>query len=162
MSKLPFKLHIMNQHIIIIAVFISITLISACTSQTIIEQPAVQVRDQASLITSKREMRDSTIIYRFPFDLENNNKDASLTLDFIVVDTGHCQTTYTPTTVSVNGQLVNKIDFREFDFQSRHILDMPIKRSNLIAGRNQIEIVTGECSYDIDDMIMNDMKIKLD
>ena len=121
-------------------------LINACTSPKIIEHPNVQVKDQASLINSKKEMSDSTIIYRFPFEIKNNKKDASLTLDFFVIDTWHCQTTYTPTTVSVNGQLINKIDFRKSEAQSRHVIDIPIKRTYLIAGRNQIDIITGECS----------------
>ena len=162
MIKQLFTTYIMNQHIRIITTFLCIPLICACTTSQIIVQPVVKVIDQANLINSKKEMRDSAIVYRFPFEIENNDKDASLKLDFIVNDTGHCQTTYTPTTVSVNNQRVKEIDFREFEFQSRHIIDIPIKRVYLMSGRNQIEIITGECSYDIDDMVMNEMKIELD
>ena len=125
------------------------------------EPPVVTVDKSVSLIKSKKEMHDSTVVYRFPFEIESNNQDASLTLDFVVIDMGHCPSTYQPTTVSVNGQLVDEIDFREFDYKERYKFDIPISKNTLVAGRNKVEIVTGECSYDIDDMVMNDLKITL-
>lgn len=152
----------MNQYITSTTLFLCMSLINSCTSHKIITQPVVQLKKQGNLLTSKKEMGNSAILYRFPFVTETNEKNASLTLDFIVNDTGHCQTSYIPTTVSINNQLVKEIDFREFEFQSRHVIDIAIKNTYLIAGRNQIEIVTGECSYDIDNMLMNEMKIRLD
>lgn len=125
------------------------------------ELSPVMVKKSASLIKSKKEMHDSTQIYSFPFEIESNNQDASLSLDFVVIDMGHCPVSYQPTTVSVNGQLVDEIDFRDFDYQERYKFDIPISKQMLVAGRNKIEIVTGECSYDIDDMVMNDLKITL-
>ncbi len=144
--------------------FLFIALVSGCSLQQQTktqDQPAVKVTDQASLISSKKEMHDSSIIYRFPFDIDNNQRDASLTLDFVVIDKGHCPVTYTPTVISVNGQQIDEIDFRELEYKEHYKFDIPISQSVLVVGRNQVEIVTGECSFDIDDMVMNDMKITL-
>jgi hypothetical protein len=125
------------------------------------EMTPVTVDSDTSLIQGHRELFDSTVVYRFPFILNDTSKDAQLRLDFIVVDKGHCPLTYVPTKISLNGELLQVIDFREFEFDTRQIVEIPMKKSFLVKGKNTIEIVTGQCDYDIDDMMMNDMRIEL-
>ena len=147
----------------IIALLTSASLIGCASKTKKPEQAAtaVKITDHASLIKSKKEMYDSTTVYRFPFEIDNNKRNASLSLDFVVLDKGHCPVTYVPTTVSVNGSLIDTIDFRKLEYKERYKFDIAVSKSLLVSGRNEIEIVTGECSYDIDDMVMNDMKISL-
>ena len=135
---------------------------TGCSAPVVkVSQPAVTVVDEGSLIPGATELKDHRVYYQFPFTLENTDNDANLTLDFIVSDKGHCPVTYIPTMVSVNSNLVKKIDFRDFDYSSRQIISIPRQRKLLTIGVNQVEIRTGECSFDIDVMSLNDMRIQV-
>jgi len=105
------------------------------------------------------ELGASAKTYEVPLQLEKVPREASLVLDFKVIDKGHCPVTYEPTEVKVNGGSIASIDFREYTFASRQTLQVDIPPALLRTGANLVSIHSGACQYDIDVMHFNRIKL---
>jgi hypothetical protein len=121
----------------------------------------LSLQEEASLVNAGQmpEIGSKIKIYNIPLVLQQVPQTARLQLDFRVVRTSHCPTTYIPTEVHVNDTIVETIDFRNFDRQSRQVIDIDVPQGLLRKGNNMVAIHSGECQFDIDVMHFNDLKL---
>lgn len=94
-------------------------------------------------------------IYEVPVTINKIPDKPRLLLEFTVLDKGHCPLTYEPTQVLVNSIEIASIDFRDFEYKDRRVIEITIPKSNLKIGENIFQVRTGECQYDIDVMRFN-------
>lgn len=98
-------------------------------------------------------------IYEVPVKISRLPEKPRLVMDFIVADKGHCLVTYEPTQIFVNNKKIASIDFRDFEFSERQVIDIAVPVTALKVGENSIRIHTGECQYDIDVMKFSSLKL---
>jgi len=119
---------------------------------------AVSTAEPVELAVANKKIGSDIKIYEVAVKISKLPKNPRLVLDFTVVDKGHCMVTYEPTRIFVNDIKIASIDFRDFEFKARQVIDVKIPQASLKLGDNIIRVHTGECEYDIDIMRFNSFK----
>ena len=86
--------------------------------------------------------------FKTQFNLDRVPQRLVLHLGFKISTAGWCPTTYQPTTVSINGRTVKRLDFRHIE--KDNTLRIPIEVSALRVGENSLQIRGGLCQYQYD------------
>lgn len=97
--------------------------------------------------------------YEVPFSLARIPSQPRLQFDFRISSAGWCPTTYVPTRIWINSQLIKEIDFRDFNVGDRNNFEIAIPATALIVGQNVLRIRTGACQYEYDRIKLNSVTL---
>ncbi len=137
---------------------VSFLFIGCASTAHIADTVETQNKQQIKLAPQQKDLGNKIKIYSIPIDIEQP-KDALLSIDFKVVSTGHCTTTYEPTVFYLNNQEIVEFDFRDFYLETSIKQEVKLSRDQFNVGLNTLRIETGACDFDIDVLDLNGLQL---
>ena len=127
---------------------------------TVIKSDLVQVKNNTStnLVADEKEVGRKKKVLQIPIEVDTP-RNATLDINFKIKSAGHCLTTYEPTVLSLNGQLVAEFDFRRYFLKKVISKKVVLKKELFNKGLNKLELQTGNCDYDIDVLKLNSIRL---
>ena len=138
--------------------FVSFLLLGCASTTHITDTVETEAKQQIELAPQQKDLGNKIKIYSIPIDIEQP-KDALLSIDFKVVSTGHCATTYEPTVFYLNDQEIVEFDFRDYFLETSIKQEVKLSRDQFNVGLNTLRIETGACDFDIDVLDLNGLQL---
>lgn len=106
------------------------------------------------------EVGGSVSTFTKTFELKSVPANAKIKISFVLENKGICSISYVPTTIWVNKEEIESIDFREEPLGSSQTISVDVPDGLLHVGENSFGIVTGLCDYEFDQMDIAEVKLR--
>jgi hypothetical protein len=134
-------------------------LLAACETTSYVADTVLLNGGRAiKLSTPQKDLGSKIKVYSIPVKMEQP-KDALLSIDFKVVSTGHCSTSYEPTVLYLNDHEITEFDFRDYFVEKQIKKELKLSEDQFKVGLNTLRIETGACDFDIDVLDLNGLKL---